>query len=239
MVKALLEAGAGAAASPNILFDAIDTHQLPIAEILLAAGADPKTAKHRDWLEKPVWNKLARRFGHDIREVDVPPLKWPEIVDASRGNHNATDDPQRIQRLLDKGADVNVRDYKGKTALHRASQAGHLKISKLLIEQGANLEARAHDRATPIFDAAFYGRETQLRLLAAAGADLNARDEREETALFACIRGGSANTLLALVELGADLDAINARGQSLWDLAARTGKQGIEEVRAALDALKK
>ncbi|MGI9519751.1 MAG: ankyrin repeat domain-containing protein, partial [Pirellulaceae bacterium] len=153
MAELLLDHGANAA-HPQILFDAIDTGQLKITDLLLAHGADPKTTRHRSWLEDPAFNALARRHGHDIREVDVPPQKWPEIVDAARGNHNAPDDPARVARLIQRGHDVCVRDYKGKTALHRASQAGFLNISKLLLENGADIEARSHDGETPLFDAA-------------------------------------------------------------------------------------
>ncbi|MEM7316574.1 MAG: ankyrin repeat domain-containing protein [Planctomycetota bacterium] len=231
IVNALLASGADASADPAILFDAISIGDLRSAKLLLAAGADPIATRHRDWFEQPRFNALARKFGHDIREVDFPPEKWPEIVDASRGNHNAPDDPQRIQCLIDAGHDVNIRDYKGKTALHRAAQAGFLKITRLLIASGADLEARSHKRETPMFDAAFYGRVETLHMLAKAGANLEARDEREETPAFAAVRGGQVESLKALVKLGADVDAVNQKGQSVRDVADRSNKSGINDVR--------
>ncbi|MCG8408190.1 MAG: ankyrin repeat domain-containing protein [Phycisphaerales bacterium] len=217
IVKRLLDAGANPSASPKILFDAIATVQPDVAEMLLAVGADPRPTKHRGWFENPTFNALARRYGHDIREVDVPPEKWPEIVDACRGNHNAPDDPQRVAGLIKQGHDVDVRDYKGKTALHRASQAGFLKTSKLLLEHGANIEARSYEGETPLFDAAFYGRIEQIELLVAHGADVEARSDDEETPVFAAVRGGRAASLKKLCELGAELHPVNAKGKSAWE----------------------
>ncbi len=234
MVERLLDHGTNAAAHPQILFDAIDTGQAKIAELLLAHGTDPKATRHRGWLEDPTFNLLARRYGHDIREVDVPPQQWPEIVDAARGNHNAPDDPARVARLIRRGQDVNVRDYKGKTALHRASQAGFAKITELLLDHGADIEARSHDGETPLFDAAFHGRTRHLELLVARGANVEARNLREETPLFAAVRGGQADAVRKFTELGASLDAVNNKGQTVGDVASRSSKIGIESVRKVL-----
>ena len=234
VVTCLLDAGADPQASRGILFDAIDTGQLDIAELLLAAGANPLEARHRDWLEAPRFNKLARKYGHRIQEVDVPPEKWPRIVDESRGNHNAPDDPRRVKRLIEKGHDVNVRDYKGKTALHRASQAGFEKITQLLIEHGADLEARSETGETPLFDAAFYGKPAIIEILIAAGANIEACNDVEETPVFAAVRGGRVNAVRMLERLNASFQAVNSKGYSASDIALRSNKKGINEVRAAL-----
>ena len=231
IVKRLLAAGANPRASPQILFDAIATEQLDIAELLLAAGADPRSTKHRGWVENPRFNALAARYGHDIQKIDVPPEKWPKIVDACRGNHDAPDDPQRVDQLIKRGHDVNKRDYKGKTALHRASQAGFLNITKLLIKHGADIAARSHAGETPLFDAVFYGRIEQIELLIASGADIEARNYNEETPVFAAVRGGKAASLRKLYTLGASLCPVNSKSKSASDIADRSRKIGIEEVR--------
>ena len=237
MVKMLLAAGADPSAHRQILFDAIDTGQVKIAQMLLQRGADPGVTRHRGWLEDPAFNRLARSFGFDVREVDVRPVKWPAIVDAARGNHNAPDDPQRVARLIKQGHDVNVRDYKGKTALHRASQAGFAKITKLLLDNGADIEAKSNEGDTPLFDAAFYGRTEQVKFLVEQGAKIEACNDREETPMFAAVRGGQAVSVRTLVELGASPMAVNAKGQSVLDVAQRSRKSGIDEVRTVLSQL--
>lgn len=227
--QTLLNSGAAADADPRILFDAIDTSQIKMAELLLAAGADPLASQHRDWWESPKFNALARRFGHSIQENDLPPQKWPEIVDASRGNHNAPDDPSRVLEFIKAGHDVNVRDYKGKTALHRASQAGFAQISQLLIKHGACLHAESLEGETPLFDAAFYGRVDQIDLLIRLGAKLEHRNLKEETPLFAAVRGGRVESIRQLIKSGADLRAVDAKGKSVRDIAERSKKEGVLE----------
>ena len=90
---------------------------------------------------------------------------------------------QRVQRFLDLGADVQTRDYKGKTALHRAAQAGFLKIGKLLIKAGADLEARDSQGETPLFDAVRHGRLVTTKLLVNHGAKPKITNDRGKSLL--------------------------------------------------------
>ena len=235
IARVLLDAGADANAHPDILFDALDTHQPEMVDLLLAAGAEPHARHGRHWIADDTMLALARKHGHRIDAESAPPEKWPALVDACRGNHNAPDDPGRVRSLLTRGHDVNVRDYKHKTALHRAAQADFVEITRLLLERGADIEARDEHNQTPLFDAAFHGRPGSLEVLLDASADLEALDHRGETAVFAAVRGGRVNTLTMLHERGAALDAPNSKGKTPAEVAARSRKIGIEEVRAYRD----
>ena len=83
---------------------------------------------------------------------------------------NATDDPARVQAILDQGANINIRDYKRKTPLHRAAKAGFQKITKLLLESGADIDARDNEGETPLFEAVRHGRLAAARILVEHGA---------------------------------------------------------------------
>ena len=129
-------------------------------------------------------------------------------------NHNASDDPNRVMPLTQQEHDVNVRDYKGKKALYRASKAGFLKITQLLIENGSNLEARSYEGETHLFDGAFYGRTELIKLLVTSGADIEAKNHQEVdrgTTVWRCVNsshgegcfrsGANLSKLLALLIL--------------------------------------
>ena len=236
MVRRLLDAGANAAVDPCILFDAVATEQPAVADMLLSAGGDPVASGHRDWIEDPTLRSLALARGHRLAETDFPPEDWPELVDACRGNHNAPDDPDRVRPLLERGDDVAIRDYKGKTALHRAAQAGFVAVTELLMAHGAEIDARDAAGETPLFDAAFHGRIAVLTLLATAGAELEARNQRGETPLFAAVRGAKPEAVTALKDLGAAMDAQNDKGKTPAQIAAKSRKKGIEAVRPLLAA---
>lgn len=68
---------------------------------------------------------------------------------------------ERIAELLiRKGADINVANDFGKTALHLAAQKGHDKIAELLVKHGANVHSLDSHGRTPLFWASFKGKKT-------------------------------------------------------------------------------
>lgn len=136
---------------------------------LVQHGADMQEAVDSTWLADPRLKRIAERSG--VRnDIDDAAGKFPPLIDACRGNHNAPDDPARVQSILDMGASVHVTDDKGKTALHRAAQAGFRKIGTLLLQAGANVEAKDAQGETPLFDAVRHGRIVTTRLLLKHGA---------------------------------------------------------------------
>lgn len=236
--------------------------QLGVARLLVGSGAeiDDHLPLLIDWAEGD--RELTRFFKQhskagkatalnagqrsEKRSVKVPSIDrpdwmgFPPLVDACRGNHNAPDDPERVVELLDRGANVNVIDHKQKTPLHRAGQAGFLKITKLLIKHGANLESVDESGGTPLFDAALHGRTATVELLIEAGADLKHLDARGETPLFAAARRGHHETFLALIDAGADWQHLNNRGKSIFDVvrSARHQTEGRTAILAERNKLK-
>ena len=70
-----------------------------------------------------------------------------------------------VRLLLSSGADVNVKDRDGWTALHWAAQNGHSAVVQLLLEKGADINAKDQDGRTALYWAAQNGHEAVVRLL--------------------------------------------------------------------------
>ena len=80
-----------------------------------------------------------------------------------------TDD---VAYWIDKGAQVDVRNYDNNMPLHYAASKGHTETARLLIDMGADVDARGGDGRTPLHYAASKGHVDTTRLLIQRGADL-------------------------------------------------------------------
>ena len=159
-----------------------DTHMLGIAlgrgrldlvRLLLEHGADAGNLPLADPSQNRELAELAIAHGYDI---NTGRPGWPPLVVASRGDKG--EHPDKIQALLELGAGVNVRDYKAKTALHRAATAGFLASMEVLLVNGADIEAADEKGETPLFDAVHAGRAEAIALLLERGADPTAQNHR-------------------------------------------------------------
>lgn len=88
-----------------------------------------------------------------------------------------------VRFLLDHGADVNVDDEHGRTALHMAHRDAE--IVRLLVAKGADLNAKDDEGETPLHLAT---KESIMQALLAGGADVNAKNNKGETAIVAILK---------------------------------------------------
>ncbi len=122
---------------------------------------------------------------------------------------------------------INLRDSKGKTALHWAAQGGHPAIARLLLKKGANVNAKNKDGTTALHNAALFGHERVVRLLLDMGADINAKSNAGTTALHLAARYGHEGVVRLLLEKGADIDAKDQDNETALHIAAQTGHEGV------------
>lgn len=149
---------------------------------LLTAGLDPATAEPpRSGIANADIVALLEAHGVDC-DVDHAEDGWPPIVFQSRGDRGG--DVTRVRDLIERGANVNVRNYKGQTALHCSAKAGFVGIVGLLLEHDADVHAQDQQGETPLATALRStvkdkGRLREVvRRLVAAGADANIPDKR-------------------------------------------------------------
>ena len=90
---------------------------------------------------------------------------------ASRGGHT-----QVMQILLDRGANVSIRDEDDVEPLFFASEEGHTDAVKLLIKHKANVHRGSSWLATPVLAASMAGHADVVHVLLKAGADANMCD---------------------------------------------------------------
>ena len=135
-------------------------------------------------------------------------------------------------------ADVNARDYEGRSPLHFAASGGTPAHIKALLKSGANVNARSEAGRTPLHVAAASRafKSANIALLLKAGANVNARDDFAKTPLHVAAAYGaskSANIAL-LLKAGADLNARTEDGDTPLHWAAYWSTP--DKVLALLDA---
>ncbi len=132
-----------------------------------------------------------------------------------------------VRTLLAAGADADVREGDGSTALHWASYHDNRELAARLIRAGAEIDAENDLGVTPLWAACENGSPAMARILLAAGADPNRALPFGETLLMTAARTGNADVVGQLLSAGADVDAATAAGAYggqtalMWAVAQR------------------
>ena len=115
---------------------------------------------------------------------------------------------KNIDRLLNAGADVNVRYESGDTPLIIASNEGYLEIVIALIAKGADVNVNEVETGKSLLTAVIeQGRIGIASALLENGADVNVRDKTGFTPLMTASHDGYLETVEVLLEKGANVNA--------------------------------
>ncbi|XP_061468842.1 ankyrin repeat and SOCS box protein 1 isoform X1 [Rhineura floridana] len=110
-------------------------------------------------------------FQSRINEKSVWCCGWlpctPLRIAATAGHGNCVD------FLIQKGAEIDLVDVKGQTALYVAVMNGHRECAQILLQAGADPNGSRHHRSTPVYHAARVGRADILKQLIRYGADVD------------------------------------------------------------------
>lgn len=115
-----------------------------------------------------------------------------------------------VELLLKYGADVDLQNAIGDTALMNATYSGNIEIIKLLLEHDADIEIRQRNGLTALILACdeyeeFVSNVEIVKLLLQYGADVNARSNDGATALILAVENENIDIVDLLLEKGADI----------------------------------
>ena len=152
------------------------------------------------------------------------------LIETARQQDSAT-----ARRLVEQGADVNVADGDGSTALHWAAYHGDVQLTDALLAAGARMTAVTRvGGMSPMFMAARNGHAAVVERLLKAGGNAREVNANGTTVLMAAAGSGNGPAVKLLLDAGADVSATDiTNGQTaLMFAAARNGVGAISELLA-------
>ncbi|KAL7163790.1 hypothetical protein ACSBR2_039836 [Camellia fascicularis] len=114
--------------------------------------------------------------------------------------------------LEEVGADVNLKNDGGRTALHYASSKGWLKITEILLSHGAKINLKDKVGCTPLHRAASTGNSELCEFLIEEGAEVDAIDKAGQTPLMSALICENKEVALLLIQHGPNMDMEDKEG---------------------------
>ncbi len=179
-----------------LLLRAVHLGLVETVRAMLAAGADPNT--------RGLLRKTADLPGSLMETVYTLFGDAPALVIAAAGGRR-----EIVEALVEAGADVDLHDDHGRTALAAARQASHAEVAAFLEERGASERARLSP-AEELFGAIEARDLTAVQQLLAAGVSPDTPDPRGLSSgrppLATAVVAAWPELLDALLAAGADVD---------------------------------
>lgn len=138
------------------------------------------------------------------------------------------DDLNAVRHLVEKGADVDVKNKYGATPLHIASIRGNLEIAQFLLDHGADVNAQVVNGLTPLNWATIHDHLAMVKLLLDHCADVNIQESESyaehnfgygRTPLMSAVVACNTEIARLLLDNGADV-SIKGRGLTALDFAS-------------------
>lgn len=184
----------------TVLITAAARGDLQLVNLFLTRGVDVNVKDKRGY------TALSHAMEAMYEDVVEALLNRPELDPNCRGLNGRPallayvwrDNKDRVEKLLAHGADVNIQDNDGDTALHGAAENGDYEIIEMLLDKGANPNARNKQGGTPLMWAAVFGNPEAARLLLNRGADPTMKDNDGITAAEWAVRNKRDNVMAVL-----------------------------------------
>jgi 26S proteasome non-ATPase regulatory subunit 10 len=130
------------------------------------------------------------------------------------------DSDAAVTLLLQKGADVNLTNNAGQTALHFCASKNNLDVARILVkEHKASVRVRDRRGQLPLHRAAAIGSVPMLRLLVENRSPVNTGDVDGFTGLHHAISEGHGDAAVFLLSQGAEWGKKDVEGRVAIELA--------------------
>jgi hypothetical protein len=141
-------------------------------------------------------------------------------------------DVKLAEKQIEEGADVNIKNNNGSTALIFAVANNNKLATKLLIEKGADVNVINKDYMTPLLFAVQTKSNSDIMgILIDAGADVNiARGNDGESPLLLAIALSTESNAIKLLNNGADIEHKNKKGATPLMYALNLKKYKVVKV---------
>lgn len=129
-----------------------------------------------------------------------------------------------IQKLIDKGIDINRYDNQNKSVVFYLGRNKNTdNILKLLIENGADISLQDHSGKTALHIYTEHRNLKFIRQLVESGAKVDIKDNLGVTPLMIAVKTGQESIVEYLLGSGADINAVDLKGNGLIHIAASIG----------------
>ena len=128
-------------------------------------------------------------------------------------------DAKTVVALLEKGADVNYKDFSGKVPLNIAIENNDKNMISLLLEKDANIEYKDNNGCTPLLNAVASENIDMASFLLEKGAFINCKDSLGQTPLLVALRYNYKNMISLLLEKSAAINIFDSHSKSALDFA--------------------
>ena len=172
-----------------------------------------------------VENSVKRIAKHSLLDQGIP--FTPDCF----GTYIAKNKEEIIDKFLEAGMGVNVRDDTGTPMLNIACRNDNYEIVEKFIGLGAEINATSEDRGyTAVMDAIWKGNEKITAYLISKGADLNTINKEGQNNLILAVGADRVNLIKMLVENGADPDVKDMMGMSAYNYSTLFRKEKITQI---------
>jgi ankyrin repeat protein len=154
----------------------------------------------------------------------VPELLDPLYIASLQGLEQA------VERLLERGSDINARCGLYGHPLQAASFAGYHSTVEILLNGGADVNAQGGRYGNALQAASANGHVSITRMLLGMGADVNAQDGDSETLLYGASKKGLEQLVQMFLESGAETDARGGEYGTALQVAALKGYREIVKI---------